>query len=223
MLTHLLRFNFTLKYTKGINLVVADALSRSPVNPQAIDTVQMLLEEDIEAYLDYVELALGRKIRTTLPMLPYKLELKPQNQTEIKKHIDDHQQAVKKNFDRAHSARCLPQLLPDDSVVVKLDDDNDWSVPGRIKGKLHKPRFYLVDTRKGILRRNQKHLKKAPTLPWQPERPPYQFLGPIPDPGSTLKVPEATTSARPNATTQDSPPVPSPQKEKMVIKQGLAM
>ncbi|GFR95779.1 Pol polyprotein [Elysia marginata] len=51
MLIRLMRFNFTLEYTKGINLTVADALSRSPVNSTSIDTVQQQLEEDIETHL----------------------------------------------------------------------------------------------------------------------------------------------------------------------------
>ncbi|GFR87687.1 Pol polyprotein [Elysia marginata] len=46
-----MRFNFTLEYTKEINLTVADALSGSPVNSTSIDTVQQQLEEDIETHL----------------------------------------------------------------------------------------------------------------------------------------------------------------------------
>ncbi|GFO48008.1 hypothetical protein PoB_007451300 [Plakobranchus ocellatus] len=92
-----------------------------------------------------------------------------------------------------------------------------------MKERPHEPRSYLVDTPKGILRRNRKHLKKAPTLPWQPERPPYQYLGPIPAPGSTLKVPDATTSARLNAQLKTVPQYHLLKKDKMVIKQDLAV
>ncbi|GFR75084.1 Pol polyprotein [Elysia marginata] len=51
MLIRLMKFNFTLEYTKGINLTVADALSGSPANSTSIDIVQQQLEEDIEIHL----------------------------------------------------------------------------------------------------------------------------------------------------------------------------
>lgn len=140
------------------------------------------------------ELALGRKIRTTLPMLPQKLEPKTHDQTQIKQHHHEHQESVKKNLDQSHGARHLPEIQPNDSVVVKLNNDSDWSIPGRIKEKLQEPRSYLVATPKGILRRNREHLMKAPTSPWQPEnhQPLYQYIVSTPQ---TPKEPIRTTSA----------------------------
>ncbi|GFS12543.1 Pol polyprotein [Elysia marginata] len=152
------------------------------------------------------ELALGRKIRTTLSMLPHKLEPKTCDKTDIKHHNHDHQQAVKKNFDRYHSVRPLPELLPCDSVVVKLNENSDWPVPGRINNRLQEKRSYLVDTPKGILRRNRKHLKTAPTLPWQPETPQHHCLVSTPSP-STPKAPDVTTAT---ATRAPVPPVKHP-------------
>ncbi|GFR75786.1 Pol polyprotein [Elysia marginata] len=67
------------------------------------------------------ELALGRKIRTTLPMLPSKLEPRTKDQTEIKQLISDHQQTVKKNFDQSHGARHLLELQSNLSETITED------------------------------------------------------------------------------------------------------
>eukprot|EP00731_Ephydatia_muelleri_P000002 Em0001g2a len=65
-------------------------------------------------------------------------------------------QKQKTDFDRRHASRSLQQLMPGDQVWI-----NDQNLRGSVV-KEYSPRSYLVDTERGILRRNRRQLKFLP-------------------------------------------------------------
>ena len=106
------------------------------------------------------ELSLGRKIKTTLPILPHKLLPKTLDPNEILQNCKESKEIQKKNYDNHHGTKTLPILKPGDPVYVKTHGDSDWSLPGRVRQQCAS-RSFLVDTPNGILRRNRLHLKLA--------------------------------------------------------------
>ena len=115
------------------------------------------------------ELSIGRKLRTELPVLPTKLLPKTEDYSIIKNNIIRNKSQQKMNFDRHHSAQNLPEIFPGDSVRVRINENSDWALPGRIQQKIA-TRSYLVETPRGLLRRNRIHLKKVnPPQPWKPQ------------------------------------------------------
>ena len=64
---------------------------------------------------------------------------------------------MKKNFDNRHRAQNLPHLVKGDNVYIP-----DTQQEGVIKDS-HATRSYMVETPKGIIRRNRKHLNLMPS------------------------------------------------------------
>ncbi|GFR84879.1 hypothetical protein ElyMa_000682500 [Elysia marginata] len=257
-----MRFNFILEYTKGINLTVADAQSRSPVNSTSFDTVQQQLEEDIEAHLDSVIRSPWPTSDKFLNKIRDKTNSDVQLSCVIKyvQEVTDNAQCYKSheftnfatdwNFCHITSSPRFPQssLQAESAVKIakRIMKQSDpllalivyRSTPvastgvssselalgrkdrlcglavktlaqrsgGRIKEKLLEPRSYLVATPKGLLRRNRKHLRKAPTSPWQPERLPFQYLSPIPTPSASSTPKEPDRNPTPSETPKSMVP-----------------
>ena len=110
------------------------------------------------------ELAMGRKLRTTLPTLPANLEQKKIDMKKLKERDEKAKNANKKYFDRRHGAKNLPELHPGDIVLQKLDHERQWQNPATVLREVA-PHSYIVQTSSGNLyRRNRKHLR----LPRQP-------------------------------------------------------
>ena len=103
------------------------------------------------------ELMFGRKIRTTLPVAPRCLVPQTQDHEELRERDAAWKERQRKNFDRHHGVRQLPELQPDEPVLVKLDDKRGWQLPAKIVGKCA-PRSYIVETPNGQLRRNRRNL-----------------------------------------------------------------
>ena len=61
--------------------------------------------------------------------------------------------------DKRHGARPLPDLQPVDSVHVKLDQQKVWETPGKVIARSPVPRSYNIQTPKGVVRRNRRHLR----------------------------------------------------------------
>ena len=55
----------------------------------------------------------------------------------------------------------LPRLLPKQSVRLQDPSTTKWSIPGEVLQKAETPNSYVVKTPKGVLRRNQIHIKEA--------------------------------------------------------------
>ena len=156
-----------------------DHVTSSPLFPQAnggggveraVSTAKSLIGKSDDPYLAMLsyrttplehgyspdELLMGRKLRTTLPTV--KSEMKPKlPDCSIFKYKD---QAIKerqaRNFDRRHGVRELPPLTQGDSV---------WITDEKAEGIVNKEiaeRSYQIETTKGTVRRNRKHLVALP-------------------------------------------------------------
>ncbi|XP_015750651.1 PREDICTED: uncharacterized protein LOC107330577 [Acropora digitifera] len=145
----------------------------------------------LKSGLSPAELLMGRKIRTRIPTSPSNLnpcwpylEQFRENDTSLK----DRQ---KRDFDRRHSAKSLPELHPGERVWLP-----DKKVEGTVVDKAGPPRSYTVETPKGQLRRNRRHLNRLPETPNTDTS--TALSSPSPD-VQTATSPEPTTPATPVA------------------------
>ena len=105
------------------------------------------------------ELAMGRKLRTTLPIIHANLEPQKYDRDIIADRDAKAKAKNKRCFDNRHGAQNLRELLPGDYVLQKLDHESQWSKPARVVSQVA-PRSYLVETSQGNqYRRNRKHLR----------------------------------------------------------------
>ena len=108
------------------------------------------------------ELMLGRKIRTTLPCIASNFEPTTPDHELVKENDSKIKAQAKRNFDKHHGARELPELKPNTSVRMKTDKEKLWSEPMTVVSKYENhPRSYIVKSNKGtVYRRNRRHLRK---------------------------------------------------------------
>ncbi|KAK7096619.1 hypothetical protein V1264_005895 [Littorina saxatilis] len=139
---------------------------------RAVDTAKAILRQDdiLLALLTYratpipelgaspAELAFGRRLRTTLPSLPINFTPRTVNHDQLRVKDDAFKAKQKFHHDRHRGAHQLPELQPGDPVLIKHDGEKGWKLPGEAT-KMVAPRSYLVQTDKGPLRRNKRHLR----------------------------------------------------------------
>ncbi|KAJ8911591.1 hypothetical protein NQ315_015337 [Exocentrus adspersus] len=103
------------------------------------------------------ELLMNRKLRSTLPILPSKLEETPDIRSEFKEKEKRIKDKMEENYNRRHHVRDMDPLNDGNSV---------WIVDIRKYGKIvkicDKSRSYIVNTEVGQYRRNRWHLIYAP-------------------------------------------------------------
>ena len=101
---------------------------------------------------------MGRRLRTQLPVLPSTLV--PRNllreREEVAKKEEIYRSNQKNNFDRRHQVHELPDLTTGESVWIR-----DQDRLGTVQGRTQHPGSYLVETKKGTVRRNRSALVKA--------------------------------------------------------------
>ena len=107
------------------------------------------------------QLACGRNFRTTLPCLPSTLNPELVDRETVQNRDSKAKISSKIQFDRRHGVQSLPELLPGDTVLQKLDGDKSWGNPGTVVRQCA-PRSYEIQTQKGLYRRNRKHLMRTP-------------------------------------------------------------
>ena len=108
------------------------------------------------------ELAFGRRMRTTLPALPSQLDSPVISDENFRQSNGAFKLRQKLNHDRHRGARPLKPLQPGDPVFMKLDGEDTWTRPGRVR-MVHSPRSYKVDADDGgCVRRNRRHLQSQP-------------------------------------------------------------
>lgn len=156
----------------------------SPHHPQgnghaerAVQTAKKILKQDdpLMALMCYrstpcsstgyspAELLMGRKIRTTLPVLEKTLLPKWPNRAVVKNKDSKEKLKHAYYFNRRHGARALPVLQPGDAVFSKLDHEKSWSLPATVQRESATPRSIVITTSQGTeLRRNRRHLQPAP-------------------------------------------------------------
>ncbi|XP_012940384.1 uncharacterized protein K02A2.6-like [Aplysia californica] len=71
------------------------------------------------------ELALGRRLRTTLPTLPSNLNQQVYDRAKIAARDAESKHKYKQAFDRGHGAQNLPELNPGQLVLQKLENDKE--------------------------------------------------------------------------------------------------
>lgn len=135
-------------------------VTSSPRYPQAngevermVQTIKSLIKKSSDPYLallDYrdtpgplgkspAELLMGRRLRTTIPLHPSKLEPKIVNQNRVRQKDRAARAKQKQNFDRRHAARGLPPLRPGDQVWVK-----DCKEAATVLRPANRPRSYVL-------------------------------------------------------------------------------
>ena len=105
---------------------------------RAVKTVKEILRQDIFlALLSYrstpipdlgaspAELAVGRKLRTTMPSLPSTLQPRVISHKEVPAS-----RRQKEDYDRRHGVQPLPELSPGVPVLIKTDGEKGWKLPG---------------------------------------------------------------------------------------------
>lgn len=149
-------------------------VTSSPRYPQSngeaertVQTIKKLLRKNPDPYvalLSYrstplqngyspAELCMGRRIRTKLPVKPDLLVPKWTYLKEVKSKETASSDSQKQNYDRRHRAKDLPTLNPGDRVWIK-----DFQTRGEIVQQASTPRSYIVNTPRGEIRRNRRHL-----------------------------------------------------------------
>ena len=102
------------------------------------------------------KLLMGRQLCTILPILPTQLKLAIPDYSKVLQRETDLREKQKGNFDSCHSAKDLVVLFSGDEVYV---DDGHLNTQGHICSAASFPRSYQVNTPRGNLRRNRRHLR----------------------------------------------------------------
>ena len=102
---------------------------------------------------------MGRKIRSNLPQVQEKLTPQWPYLKEFRSCNQEFKQKQKRNYDRRHRVRPLPDI-PDGSEVWVSTDGRQST--GRVIARADAPRSYVVETPSGQLHRNHSHLNIIP-------------------------------------------------------------
>lgn len=102
------------------------------------------------------ELLMGRRIRTTLPMIPQRYEPKLVDVFDLKNKEEGRREKQAQNYNRRHGAIEKDDFIPGELVWVR--DKRVWAT---VREKTRHPRSYIVETPTGKLRRNTFHLTRV--------------------------------------------------------------
>lgn len=105
------------------------------------------------------QLMLGRQIKTTVPTLDTVLSPKWPDFQAVRQADARAKEGYRRAYNRRHGARELPPLNPGASVALKLDNESGWTTTGTVQSNHPAPRSYLIQTGRGVLRRNRRHLR----------------------------------------------------------------
>ena len=101
------------------------------------------------------ELLMGRRLRTTLPMLSTSLVPRWPDMERLHLIEEERRKTSQLAYNNRHSTSQQVALEPDQPVYIK-----DMGLEGTIKGPAETPRSYHVQTPKGTIRRNRSHLQR---------------------------------------------------------------
>ena len=179
---------------------------------RAVKTVKEILRQDIFlALLSYcltpipdlgaspAELAMGRKLWTTMPSLPSMLQPWFISHKEVQEHDAVMKRRQKEDYDRRHGVQPLPELGPGDPVLIKMNGEKGWKLPGEVVRKCA-PCSFLVQTPRGHLRRNRRNLKQIPPSACNPDDLCHQKSGAVFSPDHTVRqepYPTASSDQQP--------------------------
>ena len=106
------------------------------------------------------ELLMGRKIRTTLPIVTERLQPNWSYMEEFRLLDRRYKQQMKTTYDQRHRTRSLPILSAPTPVFVNTPRGRQ--ITGTVIRKIPSPRSYQVETPSGTIRRNRLHLTPIP-------------------------------------------------------------
>ena len=106
-------------------------------------------------WADSVELSQGRRLRTDTPQTKQSLKPNWPHTKKLRRLDQEFKRKQKRNYDHRHRVKQLPDLPDDTGVWVTISEP---PLAGRVVGKAEAPRSYVVNTAKGILRRNRSQL-----------------------------------------------------------------
>lgn len=154
-------------------------VTSSPRYPQsngeaerAVRTVKNLLKKASDPYkalLAYrttalangyspAQLLMGRRLRTTLPMLPDTLKPCVPDIQQIRHAERERKMRQTEQYNIRHRTRDLDKLLPGQSVWI-----TDAKAQGTVTSVHPTPRSYVISGPQGMIRRNRRHLVPIPT------------------------------------------------------------
>ncbi len=108
------------------------------------------------------ELLMGRKLRSTLPLVSEKLTPKLPDTEQLRKDEVIYKRRQTQDYNRRHRASTLPDLSPGERVWLP-----DSSSPAVVVEKSRHPRSYVVETNQSLLRRNRRHLVPSESMTTQ--------------------------------------------------------
>ncbi|MGH0124947.1 UNVERIFIED_CONTAM: hypothetical protein FKN15_020833 [Acipenser sinensis] len=111
------------------------------------------------------ELLMGRKIRSTLPMSSAQLEPQWPDLKDFRDKDEKIQNRQISDFNRRHGVKELPELYIGDHVWIKQPLSK-----GTVMEQADTPRSYVVETNKGVVRRNRRQLVVTPACPMRQEQ-----------------------------------------------------
>ncbi|XP_014674738.1 PREDICTED: uncharacterized protein K02A2.6-like [Priapulus caudatus] len=139
---------------------------------RAVQTVKQMLEkaddDPYRALLAYratplengyspAELLFGRRIRTTVPIIPEKLESQLPDSAKLRTREQDQRNHQKQNYNARHRAVERDVLWPGDEAYVSREN-----TPGTVVRVAETPLSYIVETPTGEIRRNRRQLASRP-------------------------------------------------------------
>lgn len=150
------------------------------------------------------QLLMGRRLRSILPTTSQHLQPEPPKPSEVQKTRIAHQQRQKAYYDR--TAQALPPLKSGDRVTVQQENGR-WQPASVTKAATQ--RSYVVKTPEGqILRRNRRHLRRAPNPPES-----LRLPGPPSTPGLPCPPGTPRSPGLPCSTGQSSTGTPPAQQQ----------
>lgn len=99
------------------------------------------------------QLLMGRRLRTTVPVLPAVLEPAIPDLQSLQCKEREKRWMDSRNYDRRHRVRNLSDMSPGDQVWI-----TDTRSTGTVTSAHESPRSYLVSGPQGTVRRNRRHL-----------------------------------------------------------------
>ena len=105
------------------------------------------------------ELLMGRKLRTTVPVIPKALQPKLPNHNALRKKEGEIRKRQQNSFNRRHKAKALEPLLPGETIWIP-----DRNTTGTVT-KEAASRSYKIQTESGQYRCNRRHIIPLPAQP----------------------------------------------------------
>ena len=108
---------------------------------------------------------MGRLLATRLPVVDEQLKPRDHQDAGIRKSDREAKSTYKRYYDKRHGVRELPPLQTGDPVLLKLDNEKQWSQPSTVVRRDPINRLYIVQTGAGVnYRRNRRHLQGVPAV-----------------------------------------------------------